>query len=240
MVVIGYDARYIRFLPWQVTDFVARVHARAAAKHAKPLVYVGDLNCAATDDDLSHRDFFREMKMDRIGGGAEPLAAENRGQPGCTTAERTRFGQMVAAGELVDVYRAMLPPGTMPSYTVRDARGRLRDPSVPHSESLLYGGFMWRGGALRDPPGQWRGTPGREVAASGRYYGKGMRIDHLLISRLLLEGSPRVSVLRAEICGRGAARIGFLGSDHCPMLLELAPEDATAAATAAADESATT
>ena len=44
------------------------------------------------------------------------------------------------------------------------------------------------------PPGReqnftWRGTPGRDVAAAGRYYGKGMRIDHLLVSSLLLGGA---------------------------------------------------
>ena len=36
----------------------------------------------------------------------------------------------------------------------------------------------------------WRGTPGRDVPAAGRYYGKGMRIDHLLVSDLLLGAAP--------------------------------------------------
>lgn len=54
-----------------------------------------------------------------------------------------------------------------------------------------------------------------------------MRIDHLLVSQLLLE-QPTAGgvgggweVERADIIGRGADRVDFLGSDHCPMVLEL-------------------
>ena len=85
----------------------------------------------------------------------------------------------------------------------------------------------------------WRGSAGRDIAASGRYYGKGMRIDHLLVSKLLTkqpEAGPaeqpepaaaaatscfEVKISAADILGNGAERQGFLGSDHCPMLLVL-------------------
>ena len=61
----------------------------------------------------------------------------------------------------------------------------------------------------------WRGTPGVNSPAEGRYYHTGMRIDYCIVPR---EG---VRVVRAIVCGRGASREGFLGSDHCPLLVEL-------------------
>ena len=87
----------------------------------------------------------------------------------------------------------------------------------------------------------WRGSAGRDIAASGRYYAKGMRIDHLLVSKLLTQQPPEemapaeqreletaaatscfeVKISAADILGNGAERQGFLGSDHCPMLLVL-------------------
>ena len=53
----------------------------------------------------------------------------------------------------------------------------------------------------------------------------GMRIDYVMLSRSL---APRVS--RAVVHGKGAARDGFLGSDHCPLLVTLAPRADEAAA----------
>lgn len=209
-----------------ITAFVAKTHERAVSKPplARPLIYVGDLNCAATDDDLSHPSFFRNIFMDDQRG--KTVLPENVGQPGCTPAERKRFNAMLEAGRLIDVYRLLAPAGREPNFT-------------------------------------WRGTPGRDVPAAGRYYGKGMRIDHLLVSNLLLGAEPdeasgvdptygrpssstpffaglrersilcmyacrvpqeaALRVTRADIIGTGADRIGFFGSDHCPMVLELTP-----------------
>ena len=63
-------------------------------------------------------------------------------------------------------------------------------------------------------------------AEYGRYYGKGMRIDYVLVHEALAH-----RVRRAVVLGSGAERSGFLGSDHCPLLVELAPAaDAPAAA----------
>jgi hypothetical protein len=45
-----------------------------------------------------------------------------------------------------------------------------------------------------------------------------MRIDHALVSSALVD-----RVGRAEILGRGSRREGFMGSDHCPLLLEIRP-----------------
>ena len=74
----------------------------------------------------------------------------------------------------------------------------------------------------------WRGTPGAppNPPEYGRYFGKGMRIDYVLIHRQL-----RARLVRTQVFGHGAERHGFLGSDHCPLLLELAHHAPPAAAT---------
>lgn len=54
----------------------------------------------------------------------------------------------------------------------------------------------------------WRGVP------SGKYGGRGMRIDHCVVARSLL-----ASIVRVDILGYGAERTGFLGSDHSPILI---------------------
>lgn len=56
----------------------------------------------------------------------------------------------------------------------------------------------------------WRGQ------VEGKHGGKGMRIDHCIVSRAL---QPRVQAV--EITGHGTDRIGFMGSDHCPVVLRL-------------------
>ena len=50
----------------------------------------------------------------------------------------------------------------------------------------------------------------------GRYYNKGMRIDYALVHESL-----KGAVVRCDVLGRGPMRDGFMGSDHCPLLLEL-------------------
>ena len=184
----------------KITSFVARAHAAAAASPptGKPLIYVGDLNCAETDADLSHPQFFRQMVMDRE---AAPLERLNVGQPGCTRGERQRFSLMRSEGHLQDAFRL--------------------------HESAAAATSAAGGGRTGGCEFTWRGTAGRDVAESGRYYGKGMRIDHLLVSQLLLqpmETRPRWRVVRADIVGSGADRRNFFGSDHCPMVLALERE----------------
>eukprot|EP00756_Hemistasia_phaeocysticola_P060658 Hpha_TRINITY_DN4214_c0_g1::TRINITY_DN4214_c0_g1_i1::g.186602::m.186602 len=66
----------------------------------------------------------------------------------------------------------------------------------------------------------WRGSPAKPPLPpeAGRYYGKGMRIDHVLVTEDLL---PQVAEVR--ICGEGKsnAHESFLGSDHCPVSIRL-------------------
>ena len=103
------------------------------------------------------------------------------------------------------------------------------------AELLQVGGLLDAHRELHPTPdwqrdATWRGTPGAppNPPEYGRYYGKGMRIDYVLIQRPL-----RARLLRTALLGHGAQRHGFLGSDHCPLLLELAPGDPPAAAAAA-------
>lgn len=104
---------------------------------------------------------------------------------------------MLAEGSLVDVYRTLYPDAPQ-----RDEQGNAANVEAPI--------FTWRGspGAFPNPP------------ESGRYFRKGMRIDHFLISEKSLPW-----VASAKILGRGesSADPSFLGSDHCPMELQLKP-----------------
>ena len=73
----------------------------------------------------------------------------------------------------------------------------------------------------------WRGTPGTKgPPESGRYYNKGMRIDYVLVGPALRE-----RILRADVLGGGPMRNGFLGSDHCPLLVELSASGVAAGPT---------
>ncbi len=71
----------------------------------------------------------------------------------------------------------------------------------------------------------WRGAAGKDVAESGRYYNKGMRIDLFMVQHALLRRVEQV-----EVCGRGADMVGFLGSDHSPVMLRMGEGEAAAAA----------
>ncbi|KAL3695253.1 hypothetical protein R1sor_009329 [Riccia sorocarpa] len=67
-----------------------------------------------------------------------------------------------------------------------------------HKTQDFDSGFTWAGNAV------------------GKYRGKRMRIDYFLISEQLVG-----RLLRSDIQGRGIEHIGYCGSDHCPITLEL-------------------
>jgi len=165
-----------------------RAFAEAVRARGRSLVYVGDLNCAPTDDDLSHPAWFRAWNSNqpgkRLGKDRERLEADDEGQPGCTPREGRYFQALLAAGGLFDAFRA-----------ARGAGAGAATIEGPH--------FSWRG-----PPGA-DGPP-----ETGRYFGKGMRIDHALVS-------TGVAVESCDLLGRGVGREGFMGSDHCPLRLVL-------------------
>lgn len=64
----------------------------------------------------------------------------------------------------------------------------------------------------------WRGNRG--ASGGGKYSGRGMRIDHFLAPKAILD-----CVESCEICGFGAEMTGFMGSDHSPMKLVLSSAD---------------
>ena len=68
----------------------------------------------------------------------------------------------------------------------------------------------------------WRGSPGvNGPPETGRYYNKGMRIDYVLVHTSLAS-----RVTSARVHGKGPERVGFLGSDHCPLVVVLAAASA--------------
>lgn len=146
----------------------------------KPLVWLGDMNVAATYDDVGPSpDWFRNKN------GQDAIHVNDRGQPGFTINEQNRFKNLLEIGNLVDVYRLIHPT---PNWSI-DAT--------------------------------WRGAPGVDIPNTGRYYGKGMRIDYILVSQELLVAHR---VMKANLYGKGGVmRDGFLGSDHCPLLLTIEP-----------------
>ena len=145
---------------------------------SKPLIWLGDLNVAAAWDDVGPSpDWFRNKN------GQEAAQADDRGQPGFTANEQTRFKELCDAGRLIDAYRLLQPRAD------------------------------WTTDAT------WRGAPGvNGPPETGRYYNKGMRIDYVLVEEPL---APRVS--KASVVGKGPDRLGFLGSDHCPLVVTLSP-----------------
>ncbi|KAM7275684.1 hypothetical protein ACFE04_017550 [Oxalis oulophora] len=79
--------------------------------------------------------------------------------------------------------------------------GRLIDAyRLLHKEKDMERGFSWSGHPI------------------GKYRGKRMRIDYFTISEKLKE-----RVVACEMHGHGIELEGFLGSDHCPVTLELSP-----------------
>ena len=97
--------------------------------------------------------------------------------------------------------------------------GGVRDLRCTRRASSLSETYSWRG---HPPVGH----------VPARFYGKGMRIDHFLLSTTLFG-----RVRRCDIMGRGRDRVGFMGSDHCPVVLELAPAHEAAAAGSTATSS---
>ena len=85
---------------------------------------------------------------------------------------------------------------------------QLADDSEQHSQEMRDGKHF-----------TWRGTAGREIDTDGMYFDRGMRIDYAMVSRSLVEKEG--FLLGVDINGQGKERNGFLGSDHCPIILRL-------------------
>jgi exonuclease III len=48
----------------------------------------------------------------------------------------------------------------------------------------------------------------------GTYHKKAMRLDHVFVSRKLIDEQ---NIIDCRILGHGYDKAGFLGSDHCPI-----------------------
>lgn len=154
----------------------------------KPLIWIGDLNCAPEDCDLTDPVWFRTKNF--APPGSLQLPPEYFGHPGCTDAERSAFRNILAAGHLIDAYRVLYPA---------PAELEWLDPAGPYFT--------------------WRGAPGVIHPSTGRFYGKGMRIDTAVIHESLI---PRL--LQFTIAGYGFFRSRFFGSDHTPITLYLSKD----------------
>lgn len=196
-------------------------------KSGKPLVWVGDLNATTDDWDMDDPKFYRKDVYRMSPRWVDPtedstLDDGDKGQPGTTVNEQRRFKEILRMGGLVDAYRLKHPPppDALLEWSAEAAKGSGSTHGVPAGDARRrrQGDCVEAGREAFT----WRGSPGKDTPAGGRYFGRGMRIDYTLISESLV---PRV--VRAEILGRGFNRTGFLGSDHCPILLELS--DATEA-----------
>lgn len=151
------------------------------------MIWLGDLNVAPEPHDVTPPfDWWTEQCNKSIG------LPDDFGQPGMTPNERKRFSSILQRGDLVDPYR----------QKNLNAKTAL----LSMSPEEVIDGPYWT----------WRGAPGKDVPEHGRYYKKGMRIDHTLVSTQLLP-----SVERAVIYGSDRNRKGFFGSDHTPVLLTL-------------------
>lgn len=157
-------------------EMVERFVEKYVEDKEKPLVWVGDLNCAPKDSDLSHPEYFKKMQLKNSAAGF-------------SDAERSRFRQILEKGQLVDSFVELHP----------DCLKSGKDPAKPYFS--------------------WRGCPGKEVASAARYYGKALRIDHVIVAKRLMS-----KVESVEILGHGSERFGFMGSDHAPVALKFKAE----------------
>mmetsp|Transcript_10779 Transcript_10779/g.17660 ORF Transcript_10779/g.17660 Transcript_10779/m.17660 type:complete len:411 (+) Transcript_10779:145-1377(+) len=158
--------------------------AMASNLDRKPVVYMGDLNVAPTDRDLSHPAFFKSQFKNPASG--DPGDA---GQPGCSPNEQKRFFKMLDAGNLVDAFR-----------------------------EVELSGLVKRSDDIYGPIFSWRGHAGTASPEAGKYFRRGMRIDHVLVSKQLIGRVRRVDILAT---GQASNDPSFMGSDHSPMLLEI-------------------
>ncbi|KAF4666029.1 hypothetical protein FOL47_004299 [Perkinsus chesapeaki] len=174
-------------------DFEVKSFLKEAKEKEKRAIWLGDLNVAAKWDDVGPDPaWFRQQKQ------SHGLAADDVGQPGFTKAEQDRFSDLLDAGGLIDAYRQCHPAEDWD----KDA--------------------TWRGA-----PGKPPNPPDCKIISSsndryGRFYGKGMRIDYVLVPE-----SMKDDIVSVDNLGVGKERKGFMGSDHAPLLATIRLSPAT-------------
>lgn len=163
--------------------------------------------------------------------------ARNSGQAGCTRAEQERFAAMLQRGNLVDAFRHTQ---NRSNTVVGDGPGGDgKDETVGHggTGSSSSGDTTGKSNAvpsvtMGDDPAQplytWRGRPGVDIAHAGRFYGKGMRIDHCLVSHHQLHdahdttASTRAAMPMTHVLAAGSTFAETSGpgvNSHCSIPL---------------------
>ena len=99
------EASFARRRQWDA-DIASFVGTRPE-RGSKPLIWLGDLNVAAAWNDVGpDPDWFRDQN------GQTALHADDKGQPGFTANEQSRFAALIDAGGLIDAYRLLYPTRT--------------------------------------------------------------------------------------------------------------------------------
>jgi len=95
----------------RLLDFVSRCY-----QEQRPLIIIGDLNVAHADADVTHVEWFREQTGERTGKSwtqtGDKVASSDKGQPGFTQNEQTRFSEVLEKGHLIDTWRGLHPVDT--------------------------------------------------------------------------------------------------------------------------------
>ncbi|EZG73009.1 endonuclease [Gregarina niphandrodes] len=147
-----------------------------AEEEGKPLLWMGDLNVAPTDFDLTHPAWFKVQVQRGFGRGTAEteVPPECLGQPGCTPVERENFASLLSQGHMTDVWRHFNPEGPPPSDRTSSGPG-LVSPSRGGGAGDVANSCLWD---VETAHWTWRGTPGNLTPEAGKYYSKAMRIDH--------------------------------------------------------------
>ncbi|KAF8821555.1 exonuclease III APE [Cardiosporidium cionae] len=119
------------FIRRRVWDEEMLKFMQSLKKDNQKIIWLGDLNCAPEDVDLSHSRWFRMaipiLKNPRH--SVEEFSIEDySGQAGCTNAERKRFKHILDSCDLVDTYRELYP--------------------TQFSPDVNSSGYTWRGNLL--------------------------------------------------------------------------------------------
>lgn len=179
---------------------------------SRRLLWTGDLNCAMDHRDGTHWEtsdngsivewWTQEKKcFSKSQKVCENRTSEEIGMPSFTPGERSRFTQLVAQGNLVDVWRNLHPNG---------------------SSKERSGLSQWEHSDMT-----WRGS----LSANGwsRYEGKGQRIDYFLLSKSDVDAVVSCEILgygtqRVGFCGSDHSPVSLVlknPSDEASEIKEL-------------------
>jgi exonuclease III len=180
----------------------------------RKLLWCGDMNVAREYRDGTHwerRDrgiyeWWTDESRCFVGGGVcngKSKEPDNRGMPGFTPAERSRFNEMLQQADFCDVWRHLHPTGVLTS--TNDSTSKNSTTTTTKNPWDLPN-YTWRGAVAKSSTG-----------VPAMYQGKGQRIDYFLLTP-----QESFSLKSCEILGYGEGEEGlFCGSDHCAVSLKI-------------------